>query len=396
MAGLIDFFGMLQNPEQADIRAIDNQIAQAQMPVQADIRRIDNQLAAAQGPAYQESQPQPPVQQDGGIFGSIKNYLGDEENRARLALGFNSMRMNPDQGLASFLSSRIKDVREQAIAEKSKNKTIEAMQQMGMDPAELKLLAENPELLKVAATAMYKKRYGGDITADIQNWNMLTKDLSPADEAKARRIKLGLEARAGLPDSVYFGRGYSQEAGTQAGKFEAETVKQQEAFRILRSQIDFGFDNLGTALGATGQTGKIFGNLPALTTSAQLADQAKAILLPVMKGVWRSAGEGVFTDKDQEALEAMFPTRDMTPEAARQALMAVRQMTELKLQNPKFDISAFGNALQYRGAPAATAPVAAPAPTPSAAPAASAAPQMLNGGNATRGKRGSIIVQVEK
>ncbi len=126
---------------------------------------------------------------------------------------------------------------------------------------------------------------------------------------------------------------------------------------------------MGTALGATGQTGKIFGNLPAVTTGAQLADNAKAILLPLMKGVWRGAGEGVFTDKDQETLERMFPSRDMTPEAAKQALLIVRQLTELKLQNPTFDINMYGNALRNRGAP--TAPAAA-TPTPAVSAAAPA------------------------
>ena len=84
---------------------------------------------------------------------------------------------------------------------------------------------------------------------------------------------------------------------------------------LLRQQFDFGFSALESALGGTGQTGKIFGNLPAITTSAQIADNAKALLLPIMKGVFRGAGEGVFTDKDQETLEAMLPTRNMTTEA---------------------------------------------------------------------------------
>ena len=293
-----------------------------------------------------------------------KRMMDDPAFMDRLALGFNTMRLNPDQQLASILGERIKTAGEVGRAEKAKNKTLVALQNMGMDPAEVELLGENPELLKVAATAMYKARTGQDATAEIRTLNEKLKDLSPEDRKRAIRIDLGLDPRASLPIETYFQRGYAGASGTVSGTTEGELIKQATTNRILKSQLDFGFDNLGAALGATGQTGKIFGNLPAVTTGAQLADNAKAILLPIMKGVWRGAGEGVFTDKDQEALEAMFPSRDMTPEAAKQALLVIRQLTELKLQSPTFDINMYGNALRNRGAPAAPAAPAAATPTP--------------------------------
>jgi hypothetical protein len=306
-----------------------------------------------------------------------KRAMNDPALMARLAMGFNTMRLNPDQGLNAMLGDRIKTASEIGRAEKSKNKTLVALQNMGMSPDEADFLGENPELLKVAATAMYKKQMGGDPTAEMQTFDYLTKGLSEEDKKKALRVKLGLEARAGLPLETYFGRGYAGASGTAAGTTEAEFAKQATTNRILKSQLDFGFDNLGTALGATGQTGKIFGNLPAVTTGAQLADNAKAILLPLMKGVWRGAGEGVFTDKDQETLEAMFPSRDMTPEAAKQALLIVRQLTELKLQNPTFDINMYGNALRNRGAPTAQATPAVATPTPAvSAPTTAPAPSV--------------------
>jgi hypothetical protein len=306
-----------------------------------------------------------------------KRMTDDPAFMDRLAMGFNTMRLNPDQGLQAVLADRIKTAGKLARGEKSKNKTLVALQNMGMSPDEADFLGENPDLLKVATVAMYKKQMGGDPTAEMQTFDYLTKGLSEEDKKKALRVKLGLEARAGLPLETYFGRGYAGASGTAAGTTEAEFAKQATTNRILKSQLDFGFDNLGTALGATGQTGKIFGNLPAVTTGAQLADNAKAILLPLMKGVWRGAGEGVFTDKDQETLEAMFPSRDMTPEAAKQALLIVRQLTELKLQNPTFDINMYGNALRNRGAPTAQATPAVATPTPAvSAPTTAPAPSV--------------------
>jgi hypothetical protein len=299
-----------------------------------------------------------------------KRMMDDPAFYDRLALGFNTMRLNPDAQLAAVLGERIKTAGEIGRSKKAQNKTLVALQNMGMDPAEAELLGDNPELMKVAMSAMYKARTGQDATADIQTFEYLTQGLPEDQKARARRMKLGLEARAGLPIEEYFGRGYAGTSGSAAATAQAKVIEQAQTNRILKAQLDFGFDNLGAALGATGQTGKIFGNLPAVTSGAQLADNAKAILLPIMKSVWRGAGEGVFTDKDQETLEAMFPSRDMNADAAKQALLVVRQLTELKLQNPTFDINAYGNAMRNRGAPAPAAPAVA-TPTPAApAPAA--------------------------
>ena len=113
-----------------------------------------------------------------------------------LALGFNTMRLNPDQGLAAALQNRIKTAQEIKVAEGSKNKTIAALRKMGMDQGELELLAENPELLKIAATAMYKKQMGIDATAEMQTFDYLTSGFPKDEVEEARRIKLGLKPRA--------------------------------------------------------------------------------------------------------------------------------------------------------------------------------------------------------
>ena len=275
-----------------------------------------------------------------------KRMTDDPAFLDRLAMGFNTMRLNPDQGLQAVLADRIKTAGELARGEKSKNKTLVALQNMGMSPDEADFLGENPDLLKVATVAMYKKQMGGDPTAEMQTFDYLTRDLSDEDKKKALRIKLGIDPRAAsqlsIPLDRFFNQAFQTGAGTQASGAQADAQQAAVANDLLRQQFDFGFSALESALGGTGQTGKIFGNLPAITTSAQIADNAKALLLPIMKGVFRGAGEGVFTDKDQETLEAMLPTRNMTTEAAAQALDSVKMLVSLKLQNPKFDISAYG------------------------------------------------------
>ena len=83
----------------------------------------------------------------GQIGTGVRNYLSDEENRARLAMGFNTMRLTPDQGLASALQSRIENAQAMRLLDQQANRTAEALEQMGF-PAEANAVRNNPTLAK--------------------------------------------------------------------------------------------------------------------------------------------------------------------------------------------------------------------------------------------------------
>ena len=308
-----------------------------------------------------------------------KRLMNDPAAIAQLGIGFNSMRLNPDAGLAQVLNDRVKSIG----AERKQNRTTEQvslqLKNMGMFE-EAGLIEANPELAVPIFTAMLKAKNGVEPTAEMQSFDYLMKDLSPEERKLALRVKVGLRARAGQPTSVYFDRGYAGGAGTAAAAAESAANSTAMANAPLRDQFEFGFSALEQALGGTGQTGKILGNIPGLTTGAQIADNAKALLLPIMKSVFRGAGEGVFTDKDQETLEAMLPTRSMTPEAASQALDSVKMLVSLKLQNPQFDISIYGRGMGG-GLNRANPTVRSANPAAPAAPSVrDAADKILNGG----------------
>lgn len=88
----------------------------------------------------------------------------------------------------------------------------------------------------------------------------------------------------------------------------------------------------GGLSGAT--TGPVVGRLPAVTASQQVAEGGVAAMAPVLKQMFRAAGEGTFTDKDQTLLLAMLPTRTDLP-AARDAKIAnVDNIVRAKLGMP--------------------------------------------------------------
>lgn len=87
------------------------------------------------------------------------------------------------------------------------------------------------------------------------------------------------------------------------------------------------------ALGGT-ETGPIAGRVGSFTTAQQTADGAVAAMAPVLKQLFRSAGEGTFTDKDQELLLLMVPTRKDEPEARKAKLENIDRIIGAKLGLP--------------------------------------------------------------
>ncbi|WP_426355678.1 D-Ala-D-Ala carboxypeptidase family metallohydrolase [Stenotrophomonas maltophilia] len=101
---------------------------------------------------------------------------------------------------------------------------------------------------------------------------------------------------------------------------QAEAQKRQVANANSLAQYDAAIKGLKEGLaGAT--TNPLVGNLPAVTANQQIAQGGVAAIAPVLKQLFRAAGEGTFTDADQKLLMEMVPNRMDLP-AAREAKLA--------------------------------------------------------------------------
>ena len=101
--------------------------------------------------------------------------------------------------------------------------------------------------------------------------------------------------------------------------------------------------NLTKALDNT-VTGPFVGFTPAMTSNAQIAEGAVAMMLPLMKDVFRSAGEGTFTDSDQKILNDLIPTRSDNPKARASKITMLDSMIRAKLKTAEVqtDIDGIG------------------------------------------------------
>lgn len=78
-------------------------------------------------------------------------------------------------------------------------------------------------------------------------------------------------------------------------------------------------------------TGPIVGRAPALTEEQQTAEGGVSAMAPVLKQIFRVAGEGTFTDKDQELLLGMVPTRKDLPAARKKKIENIDSIIKAKL-----------------------------------------------------------------
>ena len=67
------------------------------------------------------------------FISQIRDYLSDEGNRDKLALAFNSMTINPDQGISNMLNTRIKNRQEMDYLTGQTNKTAQYFSSIGRD-----------------------------------------------------------------------------------------------------------------------------------------------------------------------------------------------------------------------------------------------------------------------
>ena len=202
------------------------------------------------------------------------------------------------------------------------------------------------------------------LSAAQREFEAITEGFTPEEKAEAQRIKAGLSPRAvgsgvittattpGLTGSV--AESEAEIAGAKEGaklkqqfklkpEIEAAVTKavgeakivldrseSQRSNVIAKNLYDTAMGGLVDALSDTA-TGPFVGFTPALTANAQIAEGAVAAMAPILKQLFRSAGEGVFTDKDQELLLKMIPTRSTLPEARASQLQNIDAIVRAKL-----------------------------------------------------------------
>lgn len=117
-------------------------------------------------------------------------------------------------------------------------------------------------------------------------------------------------------------------------KEEIKTEKEKSNLEAAYKLYETARDGLVTGLSGS-VTGPIMGRMPAFTSGQQIAEGGVAAMAPVLKQLFRVSGEGVFTDRDQQLLLDMVPTRKDRPEAATAKMENIDKIVRAKLRIPE-------------------------------------------------------------
>ena len=155
---------------------------------------------------------------------------------------------------------------------------------------------------------------------------------TPEEQAaltKRAEIDAGLD-RAPQVTQMEADRAAAIEAARGGAQAEVERDKVARMNQSAFASYQQAMGALGIAMEDT-STGYLVGRMPAFTAEQQIADGAIAALAPILKNLFRSAGEGVFTDKDQDLLMKMVPTRLDLPRARAAKIANINAIVAAKL-----------------------------------------------------------------
>jgi len=116
----------------------------------------------------------------------------------------------------------------------------------------------------------------------------------------------------------------------KADPVEAEAAKEQGKKEQAWTLYETAMQGLKSGLEGA-RTGPLTGRLPAFTAPQQVAEGGIAAMAPVLKQLFRVAGEGVFTDRDQQLLLDMVPKRTDHAEARAAKIANIDAIVKAKL-----------------------------------------------------------------
>jgi hypothetical protein len=222
-------FGEPQNMEQLQVQqqmqeqnARMPQIGQQTAVKLPDLGTKETELKAADAAVRQMAAG---GDQDPGFMDKVKNYFGDEGNMLRLAMAFNTMRLNPDQQLAAYAAKRLETLQKGKVAAGGARAIAQQLYKMGYkDYAEQAL--RNPSM----ASTIYEQ--------------VIQKDLAPGAADTISGVQYDKDNRAyivrtpkngGEPTVQYLGTTRTGPEEVAAIELEANNLQEQWKLSIKRS-----------------------------------------------------------------------------------------------------------------------------------------------------------------
>lgn len=142
-------------------------------------------------------------------------WYKDRELMTRLALGFNTMRLNPDQSLAATLGEELKDIRSTRVSNKTSTAVIQQLRAMGEKEA-ADIVEANPAVAKDVLQQIIQAKYArkasptaSGVQIDPQTGQMFQVVFDPSTQ---KNVRVNVEGATGETPSAAATREAQQQA----------------------------------------------------------------------------------------------------------------------------------------------------------------------------------------
>tara|TARA_R110000796_G_scaffold41618_1_gene102879 strand:- start:2013 stop:3575 length:1563 start_codon:yes stop_codon:yes gene_type:complete len=257
-------------------------------------------------------------------------------------------------------------VRDEGRTYAEKQKEIDFKRKSGLEIQKyLRRISDKRDLVKYGAKlksdADLKKDYGnyvrdhqkawlatgnkGQPPMSFEQWNSASSGVAPGGGQAPAILPGGATSATpgGQPQTLaqaQLAKKVSETTAVAQAKLDVKTKgvekerKRTEA--VAYKQFGVAMKNLEDKLGKMEymDQGPIVGMAPAISTEAQNFEAARAAMAPILKQLFRGAGEGVFTNQDQQVLMRMLANRGQDAVPAKDAMNNVRRMVASKLGMP--------------------------------------------------------------
>lgn len=317
---------MAQNLSSLESQALNREIARQGM-------RAQDAQAQAQQSAFQDAQMRQRTAEASGLIYSALSS-GQPQRAAQLAAQFEPdfKRLDPTFSAQQFA----------AMAQ-----TPEGLQQLTQETLSLSQIMAGPEQMArfTAGQSMPEKAQQDPAKVlEFKKWLELNPNATQ-EEKRAVFNQMVVPQERALATGT--GAGQARVATEQQlTPVLTERTRATEAVKLSEKQIaeqQQKANKDATAFGAYqaaanqvaklsgAATGGIFGLAPAILENDRLFEGAIAIMRPAIKDVVRGAGEGTFTDADQELMNRMLPSRVDSPEVKAAKLNMLDNFVRAKL-----------------------------------------------------------------
>ena len=163
---------------------------------------------------------------DPAFMDKVKGYFGDEGNMLRLAMAFNTMRMEPDQQLAAYAAKRLESLQASKVASGGARSIAQQLLKMGY-PEYAKQALANPGM----AAKIYEQ--------------VIQKDLAPGAKDSISGVQYTADGKAyivrtpaagGEPEVQYLGT--SRTGDVERANLETQALREQQQWKLSTERAD--------------------------------------------------------------------------------------------------------------------------------------------------------------